>query len=103
MNDIDKYSNSTRAPVKIIVGNKCDMIDDRVISKDRGQELADEYEVKFFESSAKADHNVDAVFYELATDIYKKKQNELKPKPDSIDLRGPNDRNRTTTCKCNLL
>merc|ERR1711935_852765 len=32
---------------KILIGNKCDMSDDRIITKDRGQELADEYGIKF--------------------------------------------------------
>jgi len=33
---------------KILIGNKCDMLEDRVIATDRGQELADEYGIKFF-------------------------------------------------------
>merc|ERR1712025_1235893 len=44
---------------KILIGNKCDMSDDRIITKDRGQELADEYGIKFFETSAKTDMNVE--------------------------------------------
>eukprot|EP01084_Bolivina_argentea_P113781 202718_1 len=31
---------------KILIGNKCDMSDDRIITKYRGQELADEYGIK---------------------------------------------------------
>eukprot|EP01084_Bolivina_argentea_P002136 3937_1 len=39
-----------------IVGNKCDLEEDRLISKERGQALADEYGTKFFETSAKTDY-----------------------------------------------
>eukprot|EP01084_Bolivina_argentea_P051772 95220_1 len=43
----------------ILIGNKCDMSQDRIITKNRGQELADEYGIEFFETSAKTDTNVE--------------------------------------------
>lgn len=58
---------------KILIGNKCDMTDDRIITKDRGQELADEYGIKFYETSAKTDTNVKEAFIAIATDIVEKK------------------------------
>lgn len=39
---------------KILIGNKCDMLEKKVISKEQGQALADEYNVKFMETSAKS-------------------------------------------------
>jgi len=58
---------------KVLIGNKCDMVDDRVITTDRGKELADEYGIKFFETSAKTDTNVKESFISIATDIVTKK------------------------------
>lgn len=42
----------------ILVGNKCDMEDDRVISFERGKQLAEQLGVEFYETSAKQNINV---------------------------------------------
>jgi Ras-related protein Rab-8A len=39
---------------KILIGNKADMLDKKIISKEQGQALADEYGIKFIECSAKS-------------------------------------------------
>ena len=45
----------------ILIGKMCDRSDSRVISKERGQSLADEYGIKFMETSAKENINVEKV------------------------------------------
>jgi len=60
--------NASEGVNKILIGNKCDMVDKRVISTARGQALADEYGIKFFEASAKSSINVEESFMTLATD-----------------------------------
>ena len=42
----------------VLVGNKCDMEDERVISFERGKQLADSLGLEFFETSAKENVNV---------------------------------------------
>ena len=42
----------------VLVGNKCDMEDERVISFERGKQLADSLGLEFFETSAKENINV---------------------------------------------
>jgi len=42
----------------ILVGNKCDMEEERVISSERGKQLAEQLGVRFFETSAKENINV---------------------------------------------
>ena len=45
----------------LIIGNKCDLSYLRVITKERGERLADECGIKFMETSAKANINVEEV------------------------------------------
>jgi Ras-related protein Rab-8A len=54
---------------KMILGNKCDMNDKRVVTKERGEQLALEYGIRFMETSAKASMNVEESFYILSRDI----------------------------------
>ncbi|KAL0714333.1 hypothetical protein Bca4012_021312 [Brassica carinata] len=71
---------------KILVGNKADMVGRERVSpslplslslfypshavpKARGQALADEYGIKFFEASAKTNLNFDEVFFPIGKDI----------------------------------
>lgn len=57
---------------KILIGNKCDWEDKRVVSTERGQALADELGIPFLEVSAKSNINVEKAFYSLAADIKKR-------------------------------
>jgi hypothetical protein len=41
----------------------------QVVDTGRGQKLADEYRIKFFETSAKNNINVEQAFYSIARDI----------------------------------
>ncbi|CAN0910857.1 Ras-related protein RABE1c [Linum grandiflorum] len=55
---------------KVLVGNKADMDDSkRAVPTAKGQALADEYGIKFFETSAKTNLNVEEVFFSIARDI----------------------------------
>ncbi|XP_060271293.1 ras-related protein Rab-8A isoform X1 [Ovis aries] len=62
---------------KMILGNKCDVNDKRQVSKERGEKLALDYGIKFMETSAKANINVENAFYTLARDIKAKMDKKL--------------------------
>eukprot|EP00339_Tiarina_fusa_P015715 CAMPEP_0117038320 /NCGR_PEP_ID=MMETSP0472-20121206/26971_1 /TAXON_ID=693140 ORGANISM="Tiarina fusus, Strain LIS" /NCGR_SAMPLE_ID=MMETSP0472 /ASSEMBLY_ACC=CAM_ASM_000603 /LENGTH=211 /DNA_ID=CAMNT_0004748513 /DNA_START=71 /DNA_END=706 /DNA_ORIENTATION=+ len=64
--------HATESVNKMLIGNKCDMVDKKVIETERGQQLADEYSIKFMETSAKNSINVDLAFITLAQDIKKR-------------------------------
>lgn len=55
----------------IIVGNKCDLESDRVVSQEEGMAMAQSFKCKFMETSAKKRINVEQSFYELVREIRK--------------------------------
>ena len=59
---------------KILVGNKCDMKDEKVVSTQEGENLAKEFGIPFAEVSAKNDINVDKSFKDLATAVKERLQ-----------------------------
>lgn len=57
---------------KMILGNKCDIEDKRVIARERGEVVAVEHGIKFMETSAKSSINVEKAFITIARDIKRK-------------------------------
>lgn len=55
--------------VVIIVGNKCEMVDEREVTEEQGQALADQHEYTFIECSARDNVNVVAAFEAIAHEI----------------------------------
>jgi len=57
---------------KMLLGNKCDMADRRMVSRERGEDIAREHGIRFMETSAKANINIDKAFYDLAESVLQK-------------------------------
>ena len=55
-----------------LVGNKIDLEDKRVISKEEGQKFADDNGLLFFETSAKTGTNIEEIFNKCTSDIVAK-------------------------------
>jgi len=60
----------------VLVGNKCDLNDQRVISTEQGNDLAKKFGCAFLEASAKTRVNVEQIFHDLIRQI-----NKLSPPP----------------------
>jgi len=66
----------------VLVGNKCDLEDDREVTTEEGQQLADRLGVKFIETSAKTRHNVVEAFEMLVRAIGLSRTPEVPALPD---------------------
>ncbi|XP_065841779.1 ras-related protein Rab-8B-like [Oscarella lobularis] len=64
---------------RMILGNKCDMEDQRKVPRDKGEQLAAEHGIKFSETSAKTGQGVEESFMSLARDIKAKMDRKLDP------------------------
>jgi small GTP-binding protein len=65
----------------VLVGNKCDLEDERVVGKDQGLNLARQWNnITFMESSAKAKINVSEIFYDLVRQINSKQPEKPEKK-----------------------
>ncbi|KAE9447831.1 hypothetical protein C3L33_20264, partial [Rhododendron williamsianum] len=73
---------------KILVGNKADMDESkRAVPTSKGQALADEYGIKFFETSAKTNLNVEEVFFSIGRDIKQRlAETDSKVEPQAIRI-----------------
>lgn len=69
----------------VLVGNKCDLEDERVVSTERGKQLADQLGLEFFETSAKDNINVKAVFERLVDIICDKMSESLDSDPSIMN------------------
>lgn len=75
---------------KILVGNKADMDESkRAVPFAKGQALADEFGIKFFETSAKTNMNVEDVFFTVARDIKQRLASETDSKPEQSSKSAP--------------
>jgi Ras-related protein Rap-1A/Ras-related protein Rap-1B len=53
-----------------LVGNKCDLEEERMVTREQGMELTNQWGGKpFYETSARYKINVDEVFYDLVRQI----------------------------------
>jgi len=72
----------------ILVGNKCDLEDERVVGKDQGQNLARQWNSAFLETSAKSKINVNEIFHDLVRQINRK----------SPDVKGKSTKKKSSCC-----
>ena len=55
----------------ILVGNKCDLEEERIVTEEEGREIAENNKMNFLEASGKNGTNVKETFYLLAEEIIK--------------------------------
>lgn len=104
----------------MILGNKCDVEDKRAVSKEKGEmviinylnvwflcnfsygiwfQIAREHGIRFMETSAKANINIESAFYELAQAILTKTCGREQAEPlDRVPLDGGRSDRQSNRC-----
>jgi len=94
---IHKTKDSTKVPI-VLIGNKCDLKDERKVQYDEGSALAKSWNAPFYETSAKLKLNNEICFYELVREIRRMEQAVL-PTPTTK----PTSRSKRKWGKCIIL
>lgn len=78
------HLNSSCFLESMLVGNKADLTSEKVVASVTGKEVADQYNMRFFESSAKDGSSVDEMFLSIVNPILKKMQEMASPSVSTV-------------------
>ena len=76
----------------VLVGNKCDLENERKVSKEKGEEKAKNFNVPFFETSALSKIKIDDIFSEMVNNIYERTGGVKNEDDDDIEIINENDK-----------
>ena len=99
LKEIENYG--TDEIIKLIVGNKCDLSDKRMVDFASAKEFADELDIPIMEASARSNINVDEIFFKLARDILGKIRIESsghKPNNTGVKIEKPKEKKKERKC-----
>lgn len=89
MSEIDRYASENVN--KLLVGNKCDLTANKVVSYETAKAFADEVGIPFLETSAKNSTNVEEAFMTMAAEIKKRMASQPAMntnRPNTVQMRG---------------
>merc|ERR1719242_2981621 len=69
LDQIERHTDSENKPRLVLLGNKTDLEEQRAVTFERAQELANDYKIPFFECSAKSSANIEKAFLSLIRGI----------------------------------
>ena len=73
LNDVEEWKNEVDRNVEdyqaLLVGNKVDLVNERVVPIEEGQKLAERFGMKYIETSVRDDKNVNKAFEMIARSI----------------------------------
>ncbi|URE46733.1 ras-related protein [Musa troglodytarum] len=74
LSEIDRYASDSVC--KLLVGNKCDLVENRVVEMEKAKAFADSFGIPFIETSAKDSINVEKAFLTMCAEIKKRMGNQ---------------------------
>jgi Ras-related protein Rab-1A len=99
---IEIEKNSSEKVLKILLGNKCDLNDDREIQPDEGRAFADRNGMEFMETSAKMNTNVNEAFETLGKLMieFNSKNNNKTQQGENKTFKANSGKDLNTKKKC---
>lgn len=95
LHDIKQLSND---PIIVLIGNKSDIIDKRVVNYEEGESLAKQYNMLFLETSAKSGEIINNLFIKAAEAVMMKIVNSQLKVNDSLSgVKYCNSKNKIVT------
>ena len=92
--------NANKNAICLIIGNKIDLENKRVIGYDEGKKFAEKYGVKFIETSAKSAVGVNEAFYSVAKEIFDNEINVNDIIIEGNNKKRKNKDNEKKSCIC---
>ena len=89
--------NAESGSVCLVIGNKIDLNEKRVVSIEEGKNIAKEYGVHFIETSAKNAINVEEAFLNVAKEIMEK-ENEINNNKRNVNIKKEKKENKACCC-----
>nr|AAS88841.2 putative rab1 small GTP-binding protein [Oryza sativa Japonica Group]BAG88340.1 unnamed protein product [Oryza sativa Japonica Group] len=101
LSEIDRYASDSVC--KLLVGNKCDLVDSKVVDTEEAKAFAESLGISFLETSAKESINVEEAFLTMSSDIKKRMatQPAVERKPTvHIHMRGQPIQQQNSSSSC---
>lgn len=88
LNEIERYASQDVQ--KLLVGNKCDLVNKKAVTYEDAKAFADKLEIPFLETSAKTATNVEKAFLTMASEIKNTiaQQPTITSSPNTVNFSG---------------
>ncbi|CAL9081296.1 unnamed protein product [Musa textilis] len=99
LNEIDRYASDSVN--KLLVGNKCDLTANKVVSHETAKAFADEIGIPFMETSAKNATNVEQAFMAMTAAIKDRMASQPamnSSRPPTVQIRGQPVNQKSSCC-----
>jgi len=98
LSEVDRYASANTS--KLLVGNKADLVEEKVVPEEDAQKFAEGIGIPFLETSARTATNVDTAFLTMARELIKIKENDTGgPTNVTLHTAGPRDGKSQKCCK----
>ncbi|KAK9095859.1 hypothetical protein Sjap_021356 [Stephania japonica] len=100
LSEVDRYASDNVC--KLLVGNKCDLVDQKVVDTEVAKAFADELGIPFLETSAKESINVEQAFLIMSGEIKNRMGNQTSSSDSrpggTVEMKGQPIQQKSNCC-----